>query len=64
MKALVEGFNKGFYNERLGENISVSCSIGVTIAKADESTHESLIEDADEAMYHAKENGKNAYFIL
>ena len=64
MKALVQKFNQGFYNEKIGKSMSVPCSIGVTIAKADESTHESLIEDADEAMYHAKENGKNGYFIL
>lgn len=64
MKALVQKFNQGFYNEKIGKSMPVPCSIGVTIAKADESTHESLIEDADEAMYHAKENGKNGYFIL
>jgi diguanylate cyclase (GGDEF)-like protein len=64
MKALVQKFNQGFYSEKVGKNIAIPCSIGVTIAKADESTHESLIEDADEAMYHAKENGKNGYFIL
>lgn len=64
MKALVQKFNQGFYSEKTGKNMSIPCSIGVTIAKADESTHESLIEDADEAMYHAKENGKNGYFIL
>jgi len=64
MKALVQKFNQGFYSEKTGRNMPVPCSIGVTIAKAEESTHESLIEDADEAMYHAKENGKNGYFIL
>lgn len=64
MKALMQKLNEGVYNEKLGKNMPVPCSIGVTIAKAEESTHESLIEDADEAMYQTKENGKNGYTIL
>lgn len=64
IKGLLKALNDGFYNKELGETMSVPCSIGVTIAKANEVTQESLIKNADEAMYQTKNNGKNGYSIV
>ncbi len=46
-----------------GNPISTSMSIGVTLAVPGEST-DSLIARADEAMYQAKERGRNLVFTL
>jgi diguanylate cyclase (GGDEF)-like protein len=54
--------------EVLSETISVdeheffiSASIGITLFPSDASTADDLIKNADIAMYHAKEHGKNQY---
>lgn len=39
----------------------VSASIGITVYPVDGNDADELIKNADIAMYHAKENGKNAY---
>ncbi|SHO80857.1 hypothetical protein MNB_SV-15-507 [hydrothermal vent metagenome] len=39
-------------------NISITCSFGVAELKPDD-THESIIRRADQALYRAKENGRN-----
>ena len=44
-----------------GTEISVSASIGVTLFPADDSDDETLLRHADQAMYRAKEEGKNRY---
>jgi diguanylate cyclase (GGDEF)-like protein/PAS domain S-box-containing protein len=47
---------------RLGENeVVVSASIGIAVYPLDGLDSESLIRNADAAMYHAKEQGKNNY---
>lgn len=48
-----------------GTRAVVTCSIGVVIASGDsELNRNMLIEKADEAMYQAKEAGKNTYRII
>ena len=42
-------------------NLHVSASIGITTYPKDGKDAETLIKNADMAMYHAKEKGKNAY---
>jgi predicted signal transduction protein with EAL and GGDEF domain len=49
----------------LGEaEVVVSASIGIAIGNADYSDTESLMRDADAAMYHAKTHGKRSYAIF
>ncbi|MBU9673307.1 EAL domain-containing protein [Planococcus sp. CP5-4] len=43
----------------LGQEFSVTLSIGIAFQKSSESDGEDLIKEADFAMYSAKENGKN-----
>lgn len=44
-----------------GNSISVTASIGISIYPFDGSSPEMLISDADDAMYQAKQNGKDCY---
>jgi diguanylate cyclase (GGDEF)-like protein/PAS domain S-box-containing protein len=52
---LLERLSEPFYLE--GRHVSVSASIGITVGSP-ESTPETLLRNADSAMYHAKANGK------
>lgn len=44
--------------EAEGESVAVSASIGVACTNGREIELEDLLECADKALYHAKENGK------
>lgn len=44
-----------------GHNFSLSASIGMSIYPHDGDSSEELIKNADAAMYHAKEEGKNTF---
>lgn len=54
----LERLGEPFYIE--GRYVSVSASIGVALGSP-ESTPETLLRDADTAMYHAKANGKSRF---
>lgn len=60
---LLANLNEGFYCKEAGKKLSVACSIGIVIAEGDDLSYSSLICSADEAMYQAKYDGKNAYLI-
>jgi diguanylate cyclase (GGDEF)-like protein len=45
--------------EALGQTVSVTASAGVAEFPRDADTEEQLIQAADRALYHSKENGKN-----
>jgi diguanylate cyclase (GGDEF)-like protein/PAS domain S-box-containing protein len=49
-----------------GHEVKTSASIGIAVAEADdaEATPESLLRDADTAMYEAKEVGRNRYAVF
>jgi EAL domain-containing protein (putative c-di-GMP-specific phosphodiesterase class I) len=44
-----------------GHDLDVTVSIGVSAFPSDGQDAETLIKNADTAMYHAKENGRNSY---
>lgn len=44
-----------------GQEIFITASIGVTVFPADGDSVDSLLKNADVAMYHAKEQGRNNY---
>lgn len=58
-KRVIEAISKPYSVE--GNPIVVSCSIGISVAKDDHSTVESLVRDADLALYAAKEGGRATY---
>jgi len=49
--------------QHAGQHISVSASIGVTFYPADNEDGDTLLRHADQAMYIAKQTGKNRYHI-
>ncbi|MEX8496520.1 MAG: diguanylate cyclase [Leptothrix ochracea] len=50
---------------QLGQTeVSISASIGVTIFPQDDSDPDTLLRHADQAMYRAKESGKNRYQLF
>ncbi|MBI9092258.1 MAG: EAL domain-containing protein [Desulfobacterium sp.] len=44
-----------------GNDVSVTASIGISVFPTDGTTSESLLKNADSAMYHAKNRGRNNY---
>jgi len=44
-----------------GEEIAVSASLGIALYPLDGDSVEELLKNADAAMYHAKESGRNAF---
>jgi len=47
-----------------GQELSISASIGVTVYPIDQTDTDSLIRHADQAMYRAKQAGRNRYQIF
>lgn len=45
-------------------NGAVPCSIGIVLAQGSSLSYTDMIQQADEAMYRTKENGKNGYYVL
>lgn len=64
MKNMHKKLNTGIPVLETGEIIPTPCSIGVVIEQNDSMDYEMLVKSSDEAMYRAKEMGKNTYYIL
>ena len=47
-----------------GRDLSVTCSVGIVVTGDPLAEPEQLIRDADEAMYEAKETGRNCYRVF
>jgi diguanylate cyclase (GGDEF)-like protein/PAS domain S-box-containing protein len=47
-----------------GQDLDLTVSIGVSAFPSDGQDAETLIKNADTAMYHAKENGRNSYHFF
>ena len=54
--------NRVFYIE--GNEIFVSASMGITMFPSDGNNYETLLKNADSAMYMAKEDGRNSYHFF
>ncbi|KAF0866591.1 bifunctional diguanylate cyclase/phosphodiesterase [Pseudomonas sp. LD120] len=59
---LVQGIKVPFVFGR--QTVHVSTSIGIAIFPADGHTSHELMVNADAAMYHAKEQGRNGYYFF
>jgi len=58
-REIIELISRPFYLE--DQEIRIGCSIGITLFPDHGKEPNILIRDADIAMYHAKEHGKNTY---
>lgn len=56
---IIKSLSKHF--ELPGQEVVIGASIGITIFPDDGDSIDTLLKNADIAMYHAKESGKNAY---
>ena len=56
--------NDGFHSDALEKNITISCSAGLAVGEATAGGRKRFIRLADQAMYHAKQQGKNDFHIL
>lgn len=63
MELLKHRLHKGVINGVTGENMPIPCSIGIVVERAGKTDYLTLIQEADEAMYQAKEDGKDTYYI-
>lgn len=64
MERLTRKLQNGVINGVTGERMPIPCSIGIVIERAGKTDYRKLIQEADEAMYQAKGNGKNTYYIM
>ena len=60
-KKIVQSMSKPFMNQ--GHTCLVSSSVGIAIFPNDSNEMETLITLSDDAMYKAKERGKNNYYF-
>jgi diguanylate cyclase (GGDEF)-like protein/PAS domain S-box-containing protein len=58
-REIIELISQPFHVE--GQEIRIGCSIGITLFPDDGKEPDILIRDADIAMYHSKEQGRNTY---
>lgn len=63
VQMLIRKLEQGVINGVTGERMPIPCSIGVVFETAGKTEGHQLIHDADEAMYVAKEKGKNTYHM-
>lgn len=63
VKTMLRRLNQGMIQKETGKRLSVACSVGVVVDAGAEIHYSSMIRKADEAMYQAKEKGKNTYWF-
>lgn len=63
VKLILQRLNNGVRNKITGETMPIACSIGIVAEGGENISYSSLIHRADEAMYKAKEAGKNTYCL-
>ncbi len=60
---VLEKLNTTYIDDGTNEIMPIPCSIGIVTAQGGNLDYVSLIQKADEAMYHAKEAGKNTFHV-
>ena len=61
---ILKQLNENYISPRTKQPMPVPCSIGIVSARGDTFDYANLIQKADEAMYRAKEAGKNTFYIM
>lgn len=56
--------NNTYTNDRTKEKMPIPCSIGIVTTKSSNLSYADLIQRADEAMYEAKDAGKNTFHLI
>jgi len=59
LNRILQGISKPYYIEK--HDLNVTCSIGVSLYPDNGSDAETLLKNADNAMYQAKDSGKNTF---
>lgn len=63
-ETLLQVLNEGYKNPDTGKTLPVPCSIGIVVAKSQSLDYMELVRNADQAMYRAKDRGKNGYYLV
>ena len=58
---IIDTLSEGFDSTIIDKHFTVKCSIGIAYCNDASMQTDSLIKDADEAMYNVKKNGKSGY---
>ena len=61
---ILKQLNEKYTSSKTKEQMPVPCSIGIVSTKGKTLDYVNLIQKADEAMYRAKEAGKNTFYII
>lgn len=61
---ILEQLNNAYTSDRTKETMPIPCSIGIVTAKSSNLSYADLIQWADEAMYKAKDAGKNTFHLI
>ena len=61
---MLEQLNNAYTSDRTKETMPIPCSIGIVTAKSSNLSYADLIQRADEAMYKAKDAGKNTFHLI
>ena len=61
---ILKELNENYISPRTKKLMPVPCSIGIVSARGDSLDYANLVQKADEAMYRAKEAGKNTFYII
>lgn len=62
-KSIIKALKDGFDSKTINEHISVDCSIGISLFSETGNNFDTIIDEADEAMYKVKKHGKGNYSI-
>jgi len=60
-KNLISNLKSGFDSEVVDRHMSINCSIGISFLSENGNNLETVIDEADEAMYKVKKHGKSNY---
>ena len=61
---MLHQLNTAYVSDKTNETMPVPCSIGIVTAKSSNLSYADLIQRADEAMYEAKDAGKNTFRLI